>query len=102
MNRTTRGTVIALGVAALFSAGTAFAESADDGHGAHDGKKDAKVACTGVNECKGKGECHAADGSHGCGGKNACKGKGWNMVATAEECTKAGGKVAEEKKDKKG
>ncbi len=90
MNRTTRGTVIALGVAALFSAGTAFAGSADDGHGAQDGKKDAKVACTGVNECKGKGECAGAGNS--CAGSNSCKGKGVVMTS-ADDCQKKGGKV---------
>lgn len=92
MNRTTRGTVVALGVAALFSAGTAFAESSSDGHDMHDGaKKDAKVACTGVNECKGKGECAGAGNS--CAGSNSCKGKGVQMMSAAD-CQKKGGKVA--------
>jgi hypothetical protein len=91
MNRTTRGTVIALGVAALFSAGTALAEPAGDGHDTHDGKKDAKVACTGVNECKGKGECAGAGNS--CAGSNSCKGKGVSMMS-ADDCQKKGGKVA--------
>jgi hypothetical protein len=80
-----------IALAALFSAGTAFAESADDGHGAHDGKKDAKVACTGVNECKGKGECAGAGNS--CAGSNSCKGKGVTMMS-ADDCQKKGGKVA--------
>lgn len=90
MNRRARGAVIALGVAALFSARGALAEDTHDGH--HGGeKKDAKVNCTGVNECKGKGECASAGNS--CGGSNECKGKGVVMMS-AEECEKKGGKVA--------
>ena len=72
MNRTTRGTVIALGVAALFTTGTAFADSGSDAQAPHDAKKDAKVACTGVNECKGKGV----------------------VMMGADDCQKKGGKVA--------
>jgi hypothetical protein len=88
MNRTTKGAVIALSVAALFTARGALAES---DHGSHDGKKEAKVRCTGVNECKGKGECAA--GGNACGGSNECKGKGVKMMS-ADECQKKGGKVA--------
>ena len=51
----------------------------------------AKIKCTGVNECKGKGACGAADGSHSCAGKNECKGKGWIEIP-ASECTTKGGK----------
>lgn len=91
MNRSTRGTVIALGVAALFTTGTAFADSGSDAQAPHDAKKDAKVACTGVNECKGKGECAGAGNS--CGGSNECKGKGVVMMG-ADDCQKKGGKVA--------
>jgi len=90
MNRKTKGAVIALGVAALFSARGALAESGD--HGTHeDGKKEAKVRCTGVNECKGKGECAA--GGNACGGSNECKGKGIKMMS-AEKCKEKGGTVA--------
>lgn len=49
------------------------------------------VECTGINACKGKGECGGAGSS--CAGKNECKGKGWVKKGSAEECTKAGGKV---------
>ena len=89
MNRTTKGALIALSVAALFSARTATAETEKDS--AHEAKKEAKVHCTGVNECKGKGECAAAGNS--CGGKNECKGKGVTMIPK-DECTKKGGTVA--------
>jgi len=64
-------------------------------------KKAAKkgVKCSGINECKGKGECGAADGSHSCKGKNECKGKGWVNSANAKACTdKKGAVVKEEKK----
>ena len=90
MNRTTKGAVIALGVAALFSARGAFAGS-DDKAAGHDAKKEAKVRCTGVNECKGKGEC--ATGGNSCGGSNECKGKGVVMMG-ADKCKEKGGTVA--------
>jgi len=90
MNRTTKGALIALSVAALFSARSTVATAGQ--HDADkDAKKEAKVRCTGMNECKGKGQCAAAGNS--CGGKNECKGKG--MVMTSEdECKQKGGKVA--------
>ena len=87
MNRTTKGALIALSVAAMFSARTAFATS----HDKDAQKSEGKVRCTGVNECKGKGECAAAGNS--CGGKNECKGKGLKMMSP-EDCQKKGGKVA--------
>ncbi|MEW6268681.1 MAG: hypothetical protein AB1689_05215 [Thermodesulfobacteriota bacterium] len=84
MNRTTKGALIALSVAAMFSARTALAET-------HDAeKKDAKIRCAGINECKGKSECAGAGNS--CGGMNECKGKGV-VSTTEEECKKKGGKV---------
>ena len=53
-----------------------------------------KVACYGVNECKGTGECGGK--GHGCAGKNACKGKG-SVQMTQEECLKTeGGRLTEE------
>ncbi len=63
-------------------------------------KKEAKkgVKCSGINECKGKGECGAADGSHACKGKNGCKGKGWVNAADAKACTDKKGTVVKESK----
>ncbi len=61
-------------------------------------KKKAGVKCSGINECKGKGECGAADGSHSCKGKNGCKGKGWVNVASEKACTDKKGSVVKEKK----
>ncbi|MFN0192489.1 MAG: hypothetical protein ACKVP5_11035 [Aestuariivirga sp.] len=52
-----------------------------------------KVMCSGTNSCKGTSECKTANSS--CKGQNACKGQGWVSAASADECTKAGGKVVE-------
>ena len=35
----------------------------------------AKVACYGINKCKGAGSCGGA--GHSCAGMNACKGQGY-------------------------
>ena len=51
----------------------------------------ADVACSGVNACKGMGDCGGNASS--CAGKNACKGQGWVNVPTEELCTKIGGTV---------
>ena len=48
----------------------------------------AKGECSGINACKGQGECGGA--GHGCAGKNACKGQGW-VSKSADECKSAGG-----------
>jgi hypothetical protein len=88
MDRKSKGAVVALSVATLFSAGAAFA-------GSHEGggeKKDAQVKCMGVNECAGKGGCASAHNE--CGGKNKCKGMGVVQMS-ADECKKKGGKAAE-------
>lgn len=58
----------------------------------------ADVACSGVNGCKGKGDCGGKGAS--CHGTNACKGMGWVNVPTKDLCDKLGGTVpaAEEAK----
>jgi uncharacterized membrane protein len=43
----------------------------------------AKGECSGVNSCKGKGECGGA--GHECAGQNACKGQGW-ISLTQSDC----------------
>lgn len=48
------------------------------------------VSCSGVNKCKGVGECGGAN--HSCAGKNECKGQGWIKIP-AEICDKVGGTV---------
>lgn len=49
-----------------------------------------KVACYGVNSCKGTGACKTAHNE--CKGKNACKGKGF-VSLTKADCTAKGGKT---------
>jgi hypothetical protein len=77
------GLGIAAAAAALFAtAGFAtVAQAADEG----------MVKCSGINSCKGSSDCKTA--KSGCKGQNSCKGQGWNKAKSAEECTKAGGKV---------
>ena len=60
--------------------------------------KDAKAAtgmCSGVNACKGKGECGGK--GHSCAGHNECKGKGW-LKMTEAECKAKGGSFEASKK----
>jgi uncharacterized membrane protein len=78
-----KGALIATAVASLFATRVALADHHEEG------KKEAKVHCYGVNECKGKGACSTAE--HTCAGQNACKGKGW-IDLSAEECKAKGGK----------
>lgn len=55
-----------------------------------------RVACYGVNQCKGTGECGGK--GFGCAGKNACKGQGFVKMAK-EECLKTeGGRLTAEEK----
>lgn len=74
---------IATAAAALFaiSAPLTVAHAADD----------MSVKCSGINNCKGTSDCKTAKNE--CKGLNGCKGQGWNMKASAKECTSAGGKV---------
>lgn len=54
-----------------------------------------KVACMGINDCKGHSACKSAQND--CKGKNGCKGQGKTMT-TAEDCTAKGGKMMAEQK----
>lgn len=56
--------------------------------------KSTKVACYGVNSCKGKSACKTA--ANACKGQNSCKGKGVVMT-TAKKCAKLGGSTTEPK-----
>ncbi len=87
------GFVVATAVVGMLATGHQFAGE----KGKMDSKKEVK--CAGMNSCKGHGACASADGSHACAGKNECKGKGWVKVKSAEECTKKGGTVVEDKKE---
>ncbi|RUR13738.1 hypothetical protein [Legionella sp. km772] len=79
------GAALAVGAAALFSIAPAMAA---------DAATDAQVKCIGGNACKGKSMCKTADNA--CKGQNSCKGKGMAEMS-ADDCTKAGGKVADDK-----
>ena len=84
MSNQKSGVAIAAAAAALFAAGTLLAPIA---HAADA----ATVRCAGVNSCKGSSECKTAKSD--CKGHNSCKGQGWVSKKSADECTKAGGKV---------
>ena len=83
MSNKLTGVALATAAAALFATGAVMAPLA---HAAEEGK----VKCEGVNSCKGTSECATA--------KSSCKGQGWVNKASKEECEKAGGKVAMDKK----
>jgi len=75
------GLGIAAAAAALFATSVPMTAAAADG----------MVKCSGVNGCKGTSECKTAKNE--CKGQNSCKGQGWVSKKSADECTKAGGKV---------
>jgi hypothetical protein len=87
------GFVVAAAVVGLLAGGHQFAGE----HGKKEGDK--TVKCSGINACKGQGECGAPDGSHACAGENECKGKGWVKVKSEKECTDKGGTVLKEEKE---
>jgi hypothetical protein len=89
MNMTTKGALIAAAVAGLFTSAAPMLVSA---------KEAAKVHCSGVNACKGKGGCKGADNS--CKGQNGCKGKGW-VEMSEKKCKDKGGTVVPEMEEKK-
>jgi len=51
----------------------------------------ASVHCYGVNACKGQNDCKTDQNA--CKGQGSCKGMGFTAMKSAQECTKAGGKV---------
>lgn len=83
ISKQSTGFALAAAAAALFSTGAALSpvQAAEGG----------KVHCSGINSCKGHGECKTA--KNDCKGMNACKGQGWVSKNSAKECTDAGGKV---------
>lgn len=88
------GFVVAAAVVGMLAGGHQF-QAGDEA------KKEGKsVKCSGINACKGHGECSAADGSHMCAGKNECKGKGWVTVKSEKDCTDKGGTVVKEEEKK--
>lgn len=57
-------------------------------------KEEAKIHCTGVNQCKGQSACQTATSA--CKGQNSCKGKGW-LYMTKAQCDAAQAKMKKEK-----
>jgi hypothetical protein len=53
---------------------------------------EAKVACFGINACKGQSDC--ATPKNACKGMNSCKGQGFKYVSL-KECEAQGGKVGQ-------
>lgn len=86
-NQSKKGFAIATAVAGLLAA-TALADDKAPKKEAKEASP--KVSCTGVNSCKGKGECGGQ--GHACAGSNECKGKGW-ISLTEKECKAKGGSV---------
>lgn len=48
-----------------------------------------KIACWGINSCKGTTDCTTA--FNACNGKNKCKGKGFKKNVAVSECKEKGG-----------
>jgi hypothetical protein len=82
---TIKGALVASAVAGFFAAATPGVANAKD---------TAKVKCSGINSCKGKGACKSATSS--CKGMNDCKGKGW-VESSEKECKTKKGTVVTEK-----
>ncbi len=82
-----KGLLFSAAVAGLvFSAGAMAAGKKGASHKKADAKPAVVAAtgeCSGINTCKGKGECGGA--GHECAGHNECKGKGW-VKATEADC----------------
>lgn len=81
------GLLLASAAAGLMAlAGAAGTASAGDAE---------KVACYGINKCKGTGGCGGK--GHSCAGENTCKGKGF-LKLDKETCLKIqGGRLTPEK-----
>lgn len=78
-----KGTMLAVGAAALVLAGCASS-------GANTASSEAKVHCAGLNSCKGTSDCKTAENA--CKGQNVCKGHGF-LAMTASDCEAKGGKI---------
>lgn len=87
IQKKTVGATIATAAAALFIAGAAVNGTPTAAYAA-DG-----VKCSGINSCKGHGECAGAN--NGCKGQNSCKGHGWVTTSSADECMEKGGEVVD-------
>ena len=86
----TSGVALATAAAALMLSGCGSNPAEDKMMSKSMAKSEMKVHCSGVNSCKGHGECATA--KHSCKGKNSCKGHGW-VAMSKDECSEKGGKV---------
>lgn len=77
--------LVAASVAGLVMAGVAGTASAEHHEHVADG---GKVACYGINKCKGTGACGGK--GHSCAGANACQGQGY-LELDQETCLKIQG-----------
>ena len=80
----TTGNTLATAAASLLLAGASM------GFSTASLAEEAKVHCSGINNCKGLTACATA--SNSCKGMNSCKGQGW-LPMTTEECAEKGGTV---------
>ncbi len=105
-----RGAVLATAVAAFFTAGCTtqketegqraapaagrsmpgMKDMAPEATSTGEGAVEVKVACFGINACKGQSDC--ATPNNACKGMNSCKGQGFKYVSL-KECELQGGKV---------
>ncbi|MBI2339172.1 MAG: hypothetical protein HYU99_02235 [Deltaproteobacteria bacterium] len=88
MNKKMLGTIVATAVAGFIFTANCMAEETTTS------TTTAKVKCSGMNECKGKGMCKGMDNA--CKGQNGCKGKGWMEMDTEKDCTDKKGTVVKE------
>jgi hypothetical protein len=77
-----KGTSIALAVAALLAASGCGSKNGGDVS-----RTSEPIKCEGGNACSGQSECATADGKSACSGENECKGTGYVYTETQEQCT---------------
>ena len=82
-----KGTLLAVGAAALILAGCATGKTMDKMDKSASGEM---VHCAGVNSCKGTSDCKTAENA--CKGQNVCKGHGF-LGMTADECSAKHGTI---------
>lgn len=82
-SKLSKGTLLAVGAAALILSGCA-------GAGTKSASSGDTVSCLGINSCKGTGACKTAENA--CKGQNACKGHGF-LTVSSEDCSSKHGTI---------
>ena len=77
-----KGTMIAIGAAALILTGCGASENT--------ASTAELVHCAGLNSCKGTSDCKTAENA--CKGQNVCKGHGF-LAMTEADCAAKGGEI---------